>query len=66
MNNKKIVCIALIALLFALCFSAEAQQTKKVPRIGFLGNSTPALEENLIGPFRKDCVSLVMWMEKIS
>jgi putative ABC transport system substrate-binding protein len=53
MNNKKIVCIALIALLFALCFSAEAQQTKKVPRIGFLGNSTPALEENLIGPFRE-------------
>jgi putative tryptophan/tyrosine transport system substrate-binding protein len=53
MNNKKIVCIALIALLFALCFSAEAQQTKKVPRIGFLGNSTPALGENLIGPFRE-------------
>jgi putative ABC transport system substrate-binding protein len=31
---------------------AEAQQAGKVPRIGFLGNSTAALEENLIGPFR--------------
>jgi putative ABC transport system substrate-binding protein len=31
----------------------EAQQAKKIPRIGFLGNSTPALEANLIGPFRE-------------
>jgi putative ABC transport system substrate-binding protein len=32
---------------------AEAQQPKKVPRIGFLGNSTAALEANLVGPFRE-------------
>jgi putative tryptophan/tyrosine transport system substrate-binding protein len=31
--------------------AARAQETK-VPRIGFLGNSTAALETNLIGPFR--------------
>src|SRR6266404_882936 len=30
-----------------------AQQLAKVPRIGFLGNSTAALEANLIGPFRE-------------
>lgn len=30
-----------------------AQQLAKVARIGFLGNSTAALEENLIGPFRE-------------
>ena len=41
------------AMLFALCSSAEAQQPKKIPRIGFLGNSTAALEANLIGPFRE-------------
>jgi putative ABC transport system substrate-binding protein len=29
-----------------------AQQLAKVPRIGFLGNSTAALEANLVGPFR--------------
>jgi putative ABC transport system substrate-binding protein len=32
---------------------AEAQQSGKIPRIGFLGNSTLALEENLVGPFRE-------------
>ncbi len=32
---------------------AEAQQAAKVPRIGFLGNSTAALEANLVGPFRE-------------
>jgi putative tryptophan/tyrosine transport system substrate-binding protein len=34
-------------------FAAEAQQAAKVPRIGFLGNSTAALEANLVGPFRE-------------
>ncbi|MBI2531283.1 MAG: ABC transporter substrate-binding protein [Deltaproteobacteria bacterium] len=34
--NKKIYWLALSALLFALSFSAEAQQPKKVPRIGYL------------------------------
>jgi len=32
---------------------AEAQQPGKIPRIGFLGNSTAALEKNLVGPFRE-------------
>jgi putative ABC transport system substrate-binding protein len=31
---------------------ARAQQTGIVPRVGFLGNSTAALEANLVGPFR--------------
>jgi putative ABC transport system substrate-binding protein len=39
-------------LILAWVQSAEAQQPKKVARIGFLGNSTAALEANLIGPFR--------------
>ena len=34
--NKKIYWLALSALLFALSFSAEAQQPNKVPRIGYL------------------------------
>ena len=33
--------------------AAEAQQTDNVYRIGFLGNSTAALEANLVGPFRE-------------
>jgi putative ABC transport system substrate-binding protein len=35
--KKKITGITLCAWLFALSFSVEAQQPKKVPRIGFLG-----------------------------
>ena len=43
-----------IGVLFLLPpLLAEAQQVDKVHRIGFLGNSTPALEANLVGPFRE-------------
>ncbi|HJS77850.1 MAG TPA: ABC transporter substrate-binding protein [Burkholderiales bacterium] len=42
---------ATVALgLAILALSAWAQTP--IPRIGFLGNSTPALEANLVGPFR--------------
>jgi len=34
--NKKILCLAVCTMHFALCLSAEAQQPKKVPRIGYL------------------------------
>jgi ABC-type uncharacterized transport system substrate-binding protein len=39
-NNKKgnVLGLTLCALLLALCESAEAQQPKKIPRIGFLGS----------------------------
>ncbi|MGH2362289.1 MAG: ABC transporter substrate-binding protein, partial [bacterium] len=39
--------------LVAAPLAAGAQQSGKVPRIGFLGNSTAALEANLVGPFRE-------------
>jgi len=39
--------------LLAASLAAEAQQAGKVYRIGFLGNSTAALEANLVGPFRE-------------
>jgi len=34
--NKNIFSVALCALFFALCTPAEAQQAKKVPRVGYL------------------------------
>ena len=34
--RKQLLCLALSAMLLALCFSAEAQQPKKIPRIGFV------------------------------
>src|SRR5262245_11871487 len=39
--KKKITIFILYAMLFALGFSAEAQQPKKVPRIGFLSTGSP-------------------------
>jgi hypothetical protein len=39
--------------LLATPLAAEAQRAGKVYRIGFLGNSTPALEANLVGRFRE-------------
>jgi putative tryptophan/tyrosine transport system substrate-binding protein len=50
--NRNIVWLQTAVLLITVSLS-EAQQSGKTARIGFLGNSTPALEENLIGPFRE-------------
>ena len=51
--NKKISAFLLATILLAAVPLAEAQQPAKVHRIGFLGNSTAALEANLVGPFRE-------------
>jgi putative tryptophan/tyrosine transport system substrate-binding protein len=40
-------------LFFVAPFAGEAQPAGKVHRIGFLGNSTAALEAHLVGPFRE-------------
>jgi putative tryptophan/tyrosine transport system substrate-binding protein len=42
--KKKITVLTLCAMLFAFCFSAWAQQPTKVPRIGYLSNTNPAVE----------------------
>ena len=42
--KKKITALTLSAMLFALCHPAEAQQTGKVYRLGYLTNGTPRSE----------------------
>jgi hypothetical protein len=42
--KKKIAVLTLSATLFALCLPAEAQQPKKIPRIGYLSPTDPATE----------------------
>jgi len=42
--KRKILVLAISAMLFALCLPAEAQQTKKVHRIGYLSGLDPARE----------------------
>lgn len=48
--QKGIVGIALIGLLFALCFSTEAQQPKGVPRIGVLSRDVHPADSRAPSP----------------
>jgi ABC-type uncharacterized transport system substrate-binding protein len=50
--NKKIFCIVLVAMLFALCFPVQAQQPKKIARIGYLEQGT-AISANRFKPFQQ-------------
>ena len=50
-SRRRFVAIISTAVLAAA--HAAASQGQKVPRIGFLGNSTAALEANLVAPFRE-------------
>jgi len=47
--SKKVICLALCPLLFALSFPVEAQQPKKVPRIGVIsgGDRLQAFRQGL-------------------
>ncbi len=44
--------LAVVLGISLLPLFAGAQQSGQLRRIGFLGNTTPALEANLVGPFR--------------
>jgi len=45
---------SVVAVLFLVApLAAEAQPAGRVHRIGFLRNSTAALEAHLVGPFRE-------------
>src|SRR6266478_4282921 len=51
--KKKVIGLALGALLFALSVSAAAQQTGKVARIGYLVAASPSSNAARIEPFRQ-------------
>ena len=60
--KKKIAVLTLCAMLFALCRSAEAQQTGKIFRIGFLDPSTASGSAVLVEAFRQE-LSKLGWIE---
>jgi putative ABC transport system substrate-binding protein len=60
--KRKITEFTLGALLFALSFPAQAQQTGKVPRIGFLDGSTASGSAVLVEAFREE-MSKLGWIE---
>ena len=51
--KKKNSVLALCTMLLALCFSAEAQQPKKIPRVGFLIASSAAEQQVRLEAFRR-------------
>src|SRR5262249_11309111 len=51
--KQKITLLTLCALLFAVCFSAEAQQPKKVPRIGYLSATSGPTNAGRFEAFRQ-------------
>lgn len=51
--RRKITILTLCAMLFALCFSAEAQQAGKIPRIGWLTNARFSEIPNRTEAFRQ-------------
>ena len=51
--REKVIGLLLSAMLFALCLPAQAQQPKKVPRIGFLGGSSASAYSSFIEAFRQ-------------
>jgi putative ABC transport system substrate-binding protein len=52
MRRRNFVAL-LSGVVAAWPFAARAQHERKISRVGFLGNSTAALEANLVGPFRE-------------
>ena len=60
--RSKVFAYVLGAVLFALCFSAEAQQPGKVFRIGFLDHSTASGSAVLVDAFRQE-LSKLGWIE---
>jgi ABC-type uncharacterized transport system substrate-binding protein len=57
-KSRKMFGLAATALLLALSFPAEAQQTKQVPRIGFLLSGTLSANANRIEGFRQGLQAL--------
>jgi len=60
--KKKIAVLTLSAMFFALCASAQAQQTGKIFRIGFLDVSTASGSAVLLDAFRQE-LSKLGWIE---
>ena len=51
--SKRIFCLALGAILFALCFSAEAQQPTNIPRVAYLTAVSPSVNPARHEAFRQ-------------
>ena len=62
--TKKVFCVALCAMLFALSVSAQAQQPTKIPRIGYLSGAFASTSRTAARHSDGACASLGMWRGK--
>jgi putative ABC transport system substrate-binding protein len=53
MRRRDVLLLAAGAAAWPIACPAQQSAVSKAPRVGFLGNSTAALEANLVGPFRE-------------
>ena len=60
--KKKIAVLTLCAMFLALCNSADAQQTAKIFRIGYLDSGNAAGSAVLVDAFRQE-LSKLGWIE---
>jgi putative tryptophan/tyrosine transport system substrate-binding protein len=62
-NGKKLKLVpyALCAMLFALCFPAEAQQPKSVPRIGYLSSDLHPADSRAPAPHNLEAFRQGLW-----
>jgi putative ABC transport system substrate-binding protein len=61
-NYPSVVSVIFGAMFFTLCLSAEAQQPRRVTRIGYLDSGTAADSAELLDVFRKQMTQLD-WIE---
>jgi len=61
-GTRAVVSLLLCAMLFALCFPANAQQPGKIFRVGFVDSSTALGNEVLLSSFRQE-LSKLGWIE---
>ena len=60
--NRKMFCVALVAVLLSLSFPVQAQQTGKIFHIGYLDLSTASGSAVLVDAFRQE-LSKLGWVE---
>jgi hypothetical protein len=58
MKRAAVLSILVAVVLLAVAVIAEAQQTGKVPRIGFLNNGTASGMAVLVDAFRQELIKL--------
>ena len=51
--SKSVFCCALCALLFAFCSSAWAQQSSKIPRLGYLSYGSVEIDKSLLAALQQ-------------